>query len=189
MNDGAALMRNFLLWGVPFAVVVVALGYETNWGRDVAHEVPAAAASAPQPVAVALLPEYRIDDRADARKETVARELFNPTRRPGPPATQASAPSNAKHGLYLLTGTTVSAGYPNDATLKLNQIQMIGTHNSYHREPSADAIAAATWGSLHGIYLQKVVDPAFDADAAIDALSEMVFAFATQPRIHSPEGN
>jgi len=44
---------------------------------------------------------------------------------------------------------------------------------------SADAIAAALWGSLHGIYLQKVMDPGFDADAAIDALSEMAIAFAT----------
>lgn len=44
---------------------------------------------------------------------------------------------------------------------------------------SADAIAGALWGSLHGIYLQKLVDPDFDADAAIDALGEMAIAFAT----------
>jgi AcrR family transcriptional regulator len=48
---------------------------------------------------------------------------------------------------------------------------------------SADAIAAAIWGSLHGIYLQKVMNPEFDADAAIDALSEMTIAFATRPRV------
>jgi AcrR family transcriptional regulator len=48
---------------------------------------------------------------------------------------------------------------------------------------SADAIAAAVWGSLHGIYLQQVMDPAFDADAAIDALSEMAIAFATRTRV------
>jgi AcrR family transcriptional regulator len=47
---------------------------------------------------------------------------------------------------------------------------------------SAEAIAAAIWGSLHGIYLQKVMDPEFDAEAAIDALSEMTMAFATRPR-------
>src|SRR4051794_21597416 len=29
--------------------------------------------------------------------------------------------------------TTAPAAYPNDATLKLNQIQMLGTHNSYHQ--------------------------------------------------------
>ncbi len=51
---------------------------------------------------------------------------------------------------------------------------------------SADAIAAAIWGSLHGIYLQKVMNPEFDAEAAIDALSEMTIAFATRPRV-SPE--
>jgi len=47
---------------------------------------------------------------------------------------------------------------------------------------SVDAIAASIWGSLHGIYLQKVMNPAFDADAAIDALSEMTMAFATGRR-------
>jgi hypothetical protein len=41
------------------------------------------------------------------------------------------------------------------------------------------------WGSLHGIYLQKMMNPEFDADAAIDALSEMAIAFATRPRITS----
>ena len=50
---------------------------------------------------------------------------------------------------------------------------------------SADAIAAALWGSLHGIYLQKVMNPDFDAEAAIDALSEMAIAFATRPRLTS----
>ena len=48
---------------------------------------------------------------------------------------------------------------------------------------SADAIAAAIWGSLHGIYLQKVTDPQFDAEAAIDALSEMTIAYATRPAV------
>ncbi len=52
---------------------------------------------------------------------------------------------------------------------------------------SADAIAAAIWGSLHGIYLQKVMNPEFDAEAAIDALSEMTIAFATQGRTATPE--
>jgi len=53
---------------------------------------------------------------------------------------------------------------------------------------SADSIAAAIWGSLHGIYLQKVMNPAFDAEAAIDALGEMTMAFATRPRTTSREG-
>jgi len=52
---------------------------------------------------------------------------------------------------------------------------------------SADAIAAAIWGSLHGIYLQKVMNPEFDAEAAIDALSEMTIAFATRAPATSRE--
>ena len=47
---------------------------------------------------------------------------------------------------------------------------------------SADATAAAIWGSLHGIYLQKVMTPDFDAEGAIDALSEMTISLATRPR-------
>jgi AcrR family transcriptional regulator len=47
---------------------------------------------------------------------------------------------------------------------------------------SPEAIAAAIWGSLHGIYLQKVMNADFDAEAAIDALSEMTMAFATRSR-------
>lgn len=46
---------------------------------------------------------------------------------------------------------------------------------------SADSIAAALWGSMHGIYLQALLDPGFDADGAIDALREMAIAFATSP--------
>jgi AcrR family transcriptional regulator len=51
---------------------------------------------------------------------------------------------------------------------------------------SAESIAAAVWGSLHGIYLQKVMDPAFDAESAIDALSEMAIAFAFRAQLASP---
>src|SRR5437660_2303891 len=48
---------------------------------------------------------------------------------------------------------------------------------------SAAAIAAALWGSLHGLYLQKVMNPDFDAEAAIAALTEMAIAFATRSRV------
>ena len=48
---------------------------------------------------------------------------------------------------------------------------------------SPEAIAAALWGSMHGIYLQALLEPDFDADAAIDALSEMAIAFAHNPGV------
>jgi hypothetical protein len=108
MNDESALMRSVFVWGVPFVVVVAALGYETDWGRDVAPETAIPAVSAPAPVAVALLPQYRIAGGVEARKETVDRVLFNPTRRPAPPAVQAAGANSAiAHGEYALTGTTV----------------------------------------------------------------------------------
>jgi AcrR family transcriptional regulator len=37
----------------------------------------------------------------------------------------------------------------------------------------APAIAAAVWGAVLGIQIQRALDPAFDAAAAIDALTEM----------------
>ena len=40
-----------------------------------------------------------------------------------------------------------------------------------------DAISAAVWGSVVGISLQKLVDPEFDSDAALDALTDMVFTY------------
>ena len=40
-----------------------------------------------------------------------------------------------------------------------------------------DAIAAVIWASLNGITLQKLINPEFDADQAIDALWEMIATF------------
>jgi len=41
-------------------------------------------------------------------------------------------------------------------------------------EPEITAITAAVWGSLTGIGLQMLMDPDFDAEAAIDALAWLV---------------
>jgi hypothetical protein len=120
MND-KAMLRAVLVWGIPFAVVVAALGYETDWGRDVTPDRPPPAKLGPSPVGVALLPEFRISGGVDARRETVERSLFNPTRRPAPPATQtAQAATQAQHGQYTLTGTTVVG---NVATAFLREVK------------------------------------------------------------------
>ncbi|HLX29261.1 MAG TPA: hypothetical protein VKV24_12330 [Casimicrobiaceae bacterium] len=122
MNEGFALMRNAIAWCIPFAIVAVAIGYETRWGRDLDPDPAPAKTAAASPVTVALLPEYRIEGGVEARKETVDRELFNPTRRPAPPATQtADGPSGPiPKGLYTLTGTTVVG---NMATAFLREIK------------------------------------------------------------------
>jgi hypothetical protein len=106
MND-KDLLRAVLAWGIPFAVVVAALGYETNWGHDVTSVSPAPAKVAPSPLAVSLLPEYAVEGGVETRRDTVDRTLFNPTRRPAPPATQTASNAAAQHGQYTLTGTTV----------------------------------------------------------------------------------
>ena len=42
---------------------------------------------------------------------------------------------------------------------------------------ATDAVAAVIWAALNGITLQKLINPEFDADQAIDALWEMIAAF------------
>jgi len=147
MNDGAALMRNALIWGIPFAIVIAALGYETDWGLDVDHESSQSpAAVAPQPVAVALLPEYRIDGGIEARKETVERVLFNPTRRAAPPASQtAGSKSGVQQGVYALTGTTVVG---NVATAFLREIKG-GKSHTVHQGETLNGVLVAEVKSDH----------------------------------------
>lgn len=50
---------------------------------------------------------------------------------------------------------------------------------------TADAIGAAIWGAFLGIALQRLIDPGFDGDAALDALAEMAITSATAPRRES----
>jgi hypothetical protein len=108
MRDATTLARGLAIWVVPFVIALAAIGVETDWGRSLNRDAPLPAAAPPQPVAVALLPEYRIEGGVDARRETVDRVLFNPTRRPAPPASQAAGGASAlKRGQYTLTGTTV----------------------------------------------------------------------------------
>ena len=45
----------------------------------------------------------------------------------------------------------------------------------------APSIAGAVWGGTLGIMVQALVDPEFDADAAVDALAAMSIALATHP--------
>jgi AcrR family transcriptional regulator len=40
-----------------------------------------------------------------------------------------------------------------------------------------DAVAAVIWAALNGITLQRLINPDFDADQAIDALWEMIASF------------
>ncbi len=86
------------------------VGFETEWGSAVEKTPPPAEAVEPKPVEASLLPEYEIAGGVAARSETVARTLFNPTRRPAPPAGQDSAAARMKRGQFALTGTLLVEG-------------------------------------------------------------------------------
>ena len=100
-------VRNWLIWAMPFAVIAVLIGWETDWGRALTR-VPALDANVvPRPVNIALLPEYKVDGGVAGNRETVERTLFNPTRRPAPPTVGATTKPSMQRGQFVLTGTTV----------------------------------------------------------------------------------
>ena len=100
-------VRNWLIWAMPFAVIALLIGWETDWGHALTH-VPALQENVgPQPVNVALMPEYKVDGGVEGNRETVDRTLFNPTRRPAPPTVVAAGRSSMPKGKFVLTGTTV----------------------------------------------------------------------------------
>ena len=82
MNEIRSL-RSVLVWIVPFAIVLAILGWETDWGDGVSIPIPVTPPTSPQPVSVALMPEYRIDgalaamDRRDGRRFYLANTAAN----------------------------------------------------------------------------------------------------------------
>lgn len=112
MNSIIDSARGLAWWLIPFSVLVVLLGIEVDWMRHSPSLAAPAQAAAMLPAAVvpALLPEYSVTGGMDARRETVERTLFNPTRRPAPvPVQQAAKPQMAR-GQFALTGTTMVEG-------------------------------------------------------------------------------
>jgi len=108
MNDLVMRLRGSLWWLLPLVVVVALIGIETDLGRAVyVHPAPEEPIVA-KPVVVSLLPEYAIDGGTASHSETVARTLFNPTRRPAPVAAPEVAKPKMQKGQFALTGTTVA---------------------------------------------------------------------------------
>ena len=106
----SAFVRASLWWLLPLAALALALGFETDWGRAVHKRPPAEAMPEPKPLVVELLPEFAIAGGVEARRETVERTLFNPTRRPAPaPVVEAQKP-RMQRGQFALTGTLVIDG-------------------------------------------------------------------------------
>ena len=139
--NGLGSLRATLGWVIAFAIVLAVLGFETDWGDGISLPVPVPAASKPKPVDVALMPEYRIDGGLDARRETVERALFNPTRRPAPPAIAEAGGANAKldKGQYVLTGTTLDGAV---AAAVLKEVKTGKSHVVKKGEKIGDLVVA-----------------------------------------------
>jgi len=102
-------VRALLWWVAPALALVALVGIETDWGGQL-HRLPAAPqAIEPKPVVPTLLPEYRVDGGVASLNETVDRTLFNPTRRPAPPAmASGEGEKKVQSGQFILTGTTLA---------------------------------------------------------------------------------
>ncbi|MEP6997207.1 MAG: hypothetical protein ABI900_06135, partial [Betaproteobacteria bacterium] len=102
-------LRSLLWWVAPALAFFALLGIETDWGGQLHRPPVAVQAIEPRPVAPVLLPEYQVEGGVASLNETVDRTLFNPTRRPAPPATaSADGEKKAQSGQFVLTGTTLA---------------------------------------------------------------------------------
>ena len=109
MNGLDARVRGWLVWLLPFIVLALVIGWEADWGRKWRHVPVTDAAVVPQPVVVAVLPEYKPTATLATQRDMVDRALFNPTRRPAPVATEAGK-RRLQSGQFVLTGTLIIDG-------------------------------------------------------------------------------
>ncbi len=109
MNGLDARVRGWLVWLLPFIVLALVIGWEADWGRKWRHVPVTDAVVVPQPVVVAVLPEYKPTATLATQRDMVDRALFNPTRRPAPVATEAGK-RRLQSGQFVLTGTLIIDG-------------------------------------------------------------------------------
>ena len=107
----------WMIWVLPVAALLLLIGWETDWGRQIVRVPSTPPAAEPKPVSAAVLPDYQIDGGLPAHAETVQRTLFNATRRPAPVLAAEDGPRQIVRGQFQLMGTTVT-GERNIAFLK-----------------------------------------------------------------------
>ena len=110
MNGLNARVRSWLVWLLPFIVLALVIGWEADWGRKWRHVPATDVPVVPQPVTVAVLPEYRPTATLATQRDIVDRALFNPTRRPAPVAAAEAAKRRLQPGQFVLTGTLIIDG-------------------------------------------------------------------------------
>ena len=80
------------------AALLLLIGWETDWGRQIVRVPSTPPAAEPKPVSAAVLPDYQIDGGLPAHAETVQRTLFNATRRPAPVLAAEDGPRQIVRG-------------------------------------------------------------------------------------------
>ncbi len=110
MNVLPATVRFWALWVAPLALLVLVIGWQTDWGRTWTRVPPAAATAVPPPVTIAVLPPYVPDATVETSRDTIERTLFNPTRRPAPVAVAEAQKPRMQRGQFALTGTLLAEG-------------------------------------------------------------------------------
>jgi len=110
MNGLSARVRSWLVWLLPFVVLAVVVGWEADWGRKWRHVPVTDAVVVPQPVVVAVLPEYKPAATMATQRDMVDRALFNTTRRPAPVVASEATKKRLQPGQFVLTGTLIIDG-------------------------------------------------------------------------------
>ena len=64
-------LSRWLVWLAPGAVLALAIGWQTDWGREFRRAPPAETPVAPAPVATTVLPEFRIEGGVASMTGTV----------------------------------------------------------------------------------------------------------------------
>jgi hypothetical protein len=166
MKPLIALARSSLWWLVPLAVLVALVGYETGFGRALRKLPPQPAAVEPKPVTVTLLPEYAIAGGIGARRETVDRTLFTPTRRPAPVLVAEAGKPHMQRGQFALTGTMI----------------VDGKSTAFLRETNGGRSRRVTQGETVNGMLVSEVKPDRVKLTLADESEELVLKVATNPR-------
>ena len=105
-------VRRGFTWMLAFAVLAAIAAVGIGWGTSSmaapdAGGAQAAAQPVASPITPTLLPDYQIDGGLGARRETVERPAFVPTRRPAPAPVQDAPKAKMPKGQFTLTGTAI----------------------------------------------------------------------------------
>ena len=185
----------WLLWLAPFAALALAIGWQTDWGRELRRAPPAETPVVPAPVATVVMPEFRIEGGVEAMAPTVERPLFNATRRPAPVAVAEAPKPTIQRGQFTLTGTMIT---DQAAIAFLREAAGTGKARSVRKgdsingmivaEVAPDRVRLTMGDESEELELKVAKGPKTTIPAAGDAAPQQVAGQAAQPAQGAPAG-